>query len=364
MKPNVDTALAAANPFPLQLAASLPLAPGEEEMLSAIATHAPLGRGVFSRLSRGRVARLSVALAVVAVVAVAALIGTRGSHPSPAYAAELVRLANESPLLLLDEPGWKVSYVNEDSAQDGEMRFTKTVDGTATTVSLHWRSGALADWIRDRADSSTATSKTQVLGATATVFADRPVGATSLWVYEGRVMEFTSQVGDMNSLDELLAALKPVSTDTWIQALPPDAVPTANRAAVVAQMLRGIPLPPGFTAADVPGQGLTNNRYQLGADVTGAVACTWLKEWSQARAAGDEAKVQQAINAMATAPSWPILQEMRSQGAYPEVLDDFAKAMPSGTWYGRPLEGDADSGLGCSYLGIPLVKHPAAPSSP
>jgi len=74
--------------------------------------------------------------------------------------------------------------------------------------------------------------------------------------------------------------------------------------------------------------------------------------------------VRQAIDAMATAPSWPILQEMRSQGGYPEAVDDFAKAMPSGTWYGRPLEGDADSGLGCSYLGIPLVKHSAAPGSP
>lgn len=364
MKPTLDTTLAAANPFPLQLVASLPLAAGEEEMLSAIATHARLERGVFSRLRRGRVARPSVALAVVAVVAVAALIGTRGSRPSPAYAAELVRLANESPLLLLDQPGWKVTYVNEDSAQDGEMRFTKTVDGAAMTVSLHWRSGALADWIRDRADSATATSQTQVLGATATVFADRPAGATSLWIYDGRVMEFTTQVGDMQSLDELLAALEPVSTDTWIQALPPDAVPTSDRAEVVAQMLHGIPLPPGFTAADVPGQGLTNDRYQLGADVTGAVACTWLEQWSRARATGDEAKVKQAIDAMATAPSWPILQEMRAQGAYPEVLEDFARAMPSGTWYGRPLASDADSGLGCSYLGIPLAKHPTALRSP
>jgi hypothetical protein len=363
MTPNIETALATANPFPLQLTASLPLGPGEEEMLSAIAAHAPLERAVVSRLPRGRIARLSVALAAVAVVAVAALIGTRGSRPSPAYAAELVRLANASPLLLLDEAGWKVTYVNEDSAQDGERRFTKTVGGAATTVSLHWRSGALADWISDRADSATATSKTQVLGATATVFADH-VGATSLWLYDGRVMEFTTQVGDMQSLDELLAALKPVSSDTWIQALPPDAVPTADRAAAVAQMLRGIPLPPGFTAADVPGQGLTNNRYQLGAAVTGAVACTWLKQWSQARAAGDVTKVQQAIDAMATAPSWPILQEMRQQGAYPEAIEDFAKAMPSGTWYGRPLEGDADSGLGCKYLGIPLGKHSAALSSP
>jgi hypothetical protein len=36
------------------------------------------------------------------------------------------------------------------------------------------------------------------------------------------------------------------------------------------------------------------------------------------------------------------------------VLLAFVKAMPSGDWYGRPLAGDVDSGLGCASLGVPL----------
>jgi hypothetical protein len=57
---------------------------------------------------------------------------------------------------------------------------------------------------------------------------------------------------------------------------------------------------------------------------------------------------------MATARSWPILREMSRTGAYPEVLEGYAAAMRAGTWYGRPLEGDADEGLGCASLGIRL----------
>ena len=64
--------------------------------------------------------------------------------------------------------------------------------------------------------------------------------------------------------------------------------------------------------------------------------------------------MREAIAAMRTAKDWPILAEMAKQGDYPEVLLAFVKAMPSGDWYGRPLEGDVDSGLGCPSLGVPL----------
>lgn len=61
-----------------------------------------------------------------------------------------------------------------------------------------------------------------------------------------------------------------------------------------------------------------------------------------------------AIAAMETAKRWPILREMSSAGGYPEVLLEYVGAMPSGLWYGRPLLGDVDSGLGCSQLGVKL----------
>jgi uncharacterized protein YodC (DUF2158 family) len=90
------------------------------------------------------------------------------------------------------------------------------------------------------------------------------------------------------------------------------------------------------------------------AAVTGTVACQWFKRWSDARAANDGVKEREAIAAMATAKDWPILEEMAKEGGYPEVLLDFAAAMPAGDWYGRPLAGDVNSGLGRDALGVDL----------
>jgi hypothetical protein len=167
-------------------------------------------------------------------------------------------------------------------------------------------------------------------------------------------MEFRWAAPSMAAFKALLADLRRVDTNTWLSAMPASVVKTADRPDAVTAMLRGIPLPPGFDKARIPGAKLSKDRYQLGANVAGTVACTWLRIWSQARRAGDTATVERAIAAMATAKDWPILREMARSGAYPEVLEGYAKTMGTGTWYGRPLEHDADEGLGCSSLGVEL----------
>jgi hypothetical protein len=48
------------------------------------------------------------------------------------------------------------------------------------------------------------------------------------------------------------------------------------------------------------------------------------------------------------------MKELAKHGGYPEVLIEYAAAMPSGTWYGRPLLGDVESGLGCRARGVDL----------
>jgi hypothetical protein len=83
-------------------------------------------------------------------------------------------------------------------------------------------------------------------------------------------------------------------------------------------------------------------------------ACQWFKRWSDAREANDRVKERQATAALATAKHWPILKEMAKDGGYPDVLFEYAAAMPSGKWYGRPLTGDVSSGLGCDVLGVDL----------
>jgi hypothetical protein len=131
-------------------------------------------------------------------------------------------------------------------------------------------------------------------------------------------------------------------------------IKTPDRETTIKQMLRGVPVPPGFDPQDIEGEGLTKDRYQLGAAVAGTVSCQWFKQWAEARADGDRAKEREAVAAMATATGWPVLVEMEKAGDYPEVLYEFAAAMPEGKWYGRPLTGDVDSGLGCDVLGVDL----------
>ena len=177
---------------------------------------------------------------------------------------------------------------------------------------------------------------------------------TALFRYDGRVLEFRAGAADVAAFEALLATLTRVNTDAWLSAMPASAVKTADHDATIAQMLKGVTVPPGFDAGDVKGAELIKDRYQLGAAVTGTVACQWFKRWADARAAGDGAQERDAVAAMATAKDWPILDEMRKQGDYPEVLVGYAAAMASGEWYGRPLIGDVDSGLGCAALGVAL----------
>ena len=377
---DVDALLAAADPLPAARARALPVGDAQDalcrELLAQPRSDADAAAPARPRRPRRRlVTRLALAVAVVFAISLVALsLGTSGDEPGTVWAAELVRLAESSPLVLLDAPGWQVSYADEQSAQEGELHFSlgtppapsttpmsasQQIDAPNTTAELNWRPGRLAMWTRDRAASADVSTTAPVLGTTAHVYryeGGRPghQDVTALWRYDGRVLEFRAGAADVAAFEVLLAALKHVDTDTWLSAMPDSVVKTSDRSKVVGGMLRGVALPPGFDPSTITGEALTKDRYQLGAAVAGTVACTWIKRWSNARRRGDRAGVREAIAAMATAKDWPILREMARSGAYPEVLEQFAAAMRSGRWYGRPLEGDVDSGLGCPSLGIPL----------
>ncbi len=391
---DVDALLAAADPLPAVQARALPVGEAQDVLCQALLVHlrgsaaavdaaaptvadaADAAAPARPRRPRRRlVTRLALAVAVVFGLSMAALsLGTSGDEPGTVWAAELVRLAQASPLVLLDAPGWQVSYADEQSAAVGELHFslgppptasrtpvsvTEPTDVSNASAQLNWRPGRLSMWTRDRAASASVSTTAPVLGTTAHVYqydGGRPghQDVTALWRYDGRVLEFRAGVADVAAFEVLLAALQRVDTDTWLSAMPDSVVKTSDRSKVIAAMLRGVALPPGFDPASIKGSTLTKDRYQLGAAVTGTVACTWFKRWSDAGKRGDHAGVREAIAAMATAKEWPILDEMSKSGAYPEVLEQFAAAMRDGRWYGRPLEGDVDSGLGCPSLGIPL----------
>jgi hypothetical protein len=187
---------------------------------------------------------------------------------------------------------------------------------------------------------------------------------SALFVDHGRILTFRATVPSMAVFRAELRALTAVETTTWLRAMPPSVVKTADSSGAVRSMLRGIPLPPGFDAARIRGARLVHDRYQLGAAVTGTIACMWIGDWNRARAAGDTATARRAVAAMATAPRWPILREMARQGGWAQELISYAQAMPSGKIQldsRVPLMSSVNQALGCSSeWGVSLARKRSA----
>ncbi|HWH21286.1 MAG TPA: hypothetical protein VN671_12180, partial [Solirubrobacterales bacterium] len=138
-------------------------------------------------------------------------------------------------------------------------------------------------------------------------------------------------------------------------AMPPQIVKSVDYVATVEEMLPGIPQPPGFDPTTLKQAEVTTDRYQVGAAVGGAVACSWFRVWGEALAAGDTASAEEAEAVLRGAESWPIFREMEKEGAYPATVIEYAEKMPSRKWFGRPLLPEVDKGLGCAEKGYPAV---------
>ncbi|HLY49493.1 MAG TPA: hypothetical protein VKR21_09875 [Solirubrobacteraceae bacterium] len=370
---DIDTALAVANPLTERTAAALPLHEAERELMQTI-----ISIQVRPRVRRPSVAarrRRRAGLVLAITVGVAALLmllpsADRSGGPAPAFAASLVRFANASPLVLLQLPGWHVVYANEEAGGFGEMHFVRgpaDAEGNprgadfSRQASLAGREASLT-WMPLRTRGAKLMlgghqNAPTGLGVVAHRFvfeggSPRAFDITALFVDRGRVLSFRATVTSMAMFRSELEALTAVDTTTWLRAMPPSVVNAADSGEVVRLMLKDIPLPPGFDAARIRGVRLVHDRYQLGAAVTGTVACMWIGDWNRGRRTGDTALVRRAIAAMATAPRWPILREMAHQGAWPQVLIEYAKGLPSNSIQLDSREpimsSGVDSALGCS----------------
>ncbi|HTT94354.1 MAG TPA: hypothetical protein VMF55_06755 [Solirubrobacterales bacterium] len=352
---------------------------------------------------RRLVLALGTAAFAAALVLIVVLAGSGSESGSRAYGAEQIAFAEATPLLLLDGPGWRVQNVTESKTREGtegQMEFVtgkpipyetlritgndeegERVEGLAPAatrqrkVELRWRAEAeesLGDAIARRREyphpHGRRFVRLPVLGTTAFVDTrpeiflnqggpgDREMLA--LWSEDDYLLEMHAAVPDLAGMEERLGWLTKVDSQTWLDAMPAKVVKAADHEAVVAEMLKGIPLPKTFAPSRVPNEGLTTDRYQVGAKVTGTVACLWLRQWGAATRSGDTAAAEEAVRAMATARHWPILRKMDADGDYPEVLWEDAAAMPQGyfDWNGhhRDLLAHAES-LGCARLGLPLM---------
>jgi hypothetical protein len=404
----VEAALAAADPVDRDRLDQLDLGAMEAELLadlngeqqaSPFQVEASPRRGEASRRRRPRRLVLALAGAAAAVIAavVVVLAGGTSEHPPRAYAAELVRFAESTPLLLLEGPDWRVDDVYEapggpyrprGSAGEGSMEFVtgkpvpeETIHvrpvgkpehrpGSSAPiytklrasgmlppavrqrkVELHWSHRSLAEALGYAHEyphlHGQRWAKLPILGTTAEVDtrAERFVNQggpgdrqmTAYWSEDGYLLELQAAVPDLAAFEERLDWLTKVDSQTWLEAMPPQVVKAADHAATVREMLRGIPLPNSFSPSLIPTAGITTSRDQVRAAVIGTVSCLWFRQWGEGHASGDRAKAGEAEKAMSSYRRWPLYRELDRASRYPaELIPELVAGMPSGHYEWRP----------------------------
>jgi hypothetical protein len=313
-------------------------------------------RGSGRRWSTRRALPIAVPALAAAVAAIVVSMSVLGRGGDTAWAAALVRVAEAAPRLLVDGPGWQVTRADEFSVDYGEMTFSNG----ERELELHWQPAReYPQLIADRSGKVVVASSAPVAGAQARLL--RYEGTNdfiALWVQGGYAIEARGIAPDVEAFKELLATMHEVDVDKWLSAMPESVVTGASRAragAVLVEVARGmvadIPLPAGFDTGAIARGTALRDRYQLGAQVAGAVACAWIGQWVAARRSGDDAKAQEAAEAMATSRRWSVLLEMNDEGDYPEVLWEYADAIATNTPVkgGKPLsvEQSYENALGC-----------------
>jgi hypothetical protein len=403
----IDRKLREADPFSAREMEWLELDPATAALAEAILVEPAIPTAMETTAApwparRHRGGLLGVAGLAAAALAAALILLLGGGSPkssSRAYGAELVRFAESTPLLLLEGPDWRVQNVFQAHGREGlegSMEFvtgnpipyeTIRISGSGSKqrasgmappavrqrrVELFWSRRSLEGEISRVRETlhphGRRVVELPVLDTTATVdtraeFYVNQGGPgnremIALWSEDGYTLELRAAVPDLAAFEERLDWLTEVDPQTWLEAMPAKVVKAADHDAAVREMLEGIPVPATFKPSRVPAEGLTTNRYQVGAAVTGTVSCLWFRQWGQARRIGDGAAAAEAEKAMATSRRWPILREMTTDGDFPEVVWELAADMPNGywEWNGRrhPLLPRAE-GLGCALRGIPVL---------
>ena len=326
-EPELERALAravAAGELPTQ-----PVPAGDRVAREYPAASEPARTGILPRPGRAALG-LSAGLASVAVLAALVLFagGSVGGGSQPAFAAAAIEVAEANPRLLVTAPGWKVIRADEFEADAGELSFS---DGAHELQVTWYPAREYGSYLRDRAQVSTPVKAT-LLGHSATTvhYEDGADFATMLSPQGAVFVEIRGKLASKDEYETVLHSLRAVDVDTWLGAMPASVVRPESRAAVVEGMLQGVPIPPGFDVTALENESSVLDRYQLGAKVTGAVSCDWLERWAAAADAGDAARAQASVNAMATSPDWPVLRQMADEGGWSSTVWMFARQIAQG----------------------------------
>lgn len=324
----LDRLIARVNPYGDRTVANLPTGGAEADLLEELMdspTLTPIGEpGRPPRRVRRRLVLVAVA-AVTALIALGGVVVPRlggPAAPAPAYAAELIAVAETTERVLIDAPGWKIDRVIDFNATSGKMNFTKGQQ----RVTMAWAPAkAYQAQLRDRGHDS-RSERVEALGRAGTMFHYSASEQTTILQPKGRTfLEIRAELGSERAYRDMLAKVRAVDVDTWLAALPDSVVTPDQKPAVIAQMLADIPRPEGFDTKPLLTR-TTTDRYQVGARVTGTVACGWIDQWAAAKKRGDEEGARAAIAALRSAKSWKVLKEMEDQGHFAQGV------WPVGDW--------------------------------
>ena len=307
-----------------------------------------------SRISMSVRVAFAVGATALTVAFILILSGGSGSAPGgPEFAAAAVRTADANQRLLVTLPGWSVVRVGQFSPSNGELEFSDGQD----SVQLTWYpADQYAGYRRDRLKDDANPQSTSLLGRQVETFDSGSDFATMIPPDGETFIELRAQVPE-HVFDELRDSLQSTDANTWLAAMPASVVKPDARAAEVQQMLADIPLPPGFDSAALEHSADISGRYNLGAEVAGAVACEWVGRWQSATENGDTKEAKAAVAAMSTSRDWAVLREMKASGGYfSDGVWEYAAAIRTGKFVGaggpvnvaeHPEDLPFKGGLGC-----------------
>jgi hypothetical protein len=249
-----------------------------------------------------------------------------GPSSQPEFAAAALRVAESNPRLLVTAEGWQVVSANDFELDSGEIRFG---NGEHELDVTWYPADRYKTYYRDRSFVDDSPDFIDLLGTRARTVSYSDHDFATMLPPQGRVfVEIrTGLAGGGMDADEyqvVLDSLRAVDIDAWLSAMPPNVVRPTDQASVLGEMLADIPLPPGFDTSRLESDSAVLDRYQLGAKVTGTVACEWLDRWVSASRTDDQSAAVKASDALATTQNWTILDEMAKQGAWPQVLRGYA----------------------------------------
>lgn len=310
-----------------QLAAALRrMATRLDEQAEARAGAAPAYATAEPCAADGRHRRSRPLVAVAAALVLVALTVALARRDTSDHSA--VAQAPPATRILLTATGWGIDRYDEQREGSGVHAETTFVRADGVRVDLHERATDYNDEFMEGEPNATVLGEPAHVTDTADHRTFWRRGETDL------ELRGAMELGDAE-WRALLDSLRLVDDQAWRGALPESVVLPEQRADVVRLVLTGVPLPQGFDVDALTGSITSYDRYQVGAAVLGPVVCAWLDQWDDATARVDTAAIQQAHQALATAPGWPFLREMDDEGDYPEAIREVSRKLDDPTSAGK-----------------------------